>query len=90
MIFIIKFYIQYYFDIERNYLNNHILKLFLLYNKIFEIIIDNKNIENILYLYETKVSDIKNFIENKFKKYYLNYDLSIHNNIFIIFVFIII
>ena len=63
MIYIIKYYIQYYSDIGKKYLFNHMLKLFLLYNKIFESIIENNNLENLLiyFLYEARVPDIKNF-----------------------------
>ena len=67
MLCIIKYYIQYYSDIGKKYLFNHMLKLFLLYNKIFVSIIENKNLENLLifFLYETRVPDIKNFFEEK-------------------------
>ena len=67
MIYIIKYYIQYYSDIGKKYLFNHMLKLFLLYNKIFESIIENNNLENLLiyFLYEARVPDIKNFFEEK-------------------------
>ena len=67
MIYIIKFFIQYYSDIGKKYLYNHMLKLFLLYNRILDSIIDNYNLHYVLFyfLYETRVPDIKNFFEEK-------------------------